>query len=163
EGAISVWYLLLTDIDDRKRAEEALQSSERELRRVIDTIPALAWCNLPEGPNEFLSKRWHEYTGLSPEQSNGWGWQASFNPEDFPPLMEKWTKMLVSGEPDEIEARLRRHDGVYRWFLIRAEPFFDESGKLVRWYGTSTDIDDRKRAETELRRAYNSFADAQRL
>ena len=142
---------------ERKRAEEALrhaldeiQKSESNLRRVIDTIPALAWCNLPDGPNEFLSKGWHEYTGLSPEQSHGWGWQAAFHPEDLPPLMERWLAMLASGQPDEIEARLRRHDGVYRWFLIRAEPFRDESGRIIRWYGTSTDIDDRKRAEALL-------------
>src|SRR5262249_33316443 len=142
---------------ERKRAEEALrnaldeiQKSESKLRQVIDAIPALAWCNLPDGPNEFLNKVWYEYTGLSPEESLGWGWQSSFHPEDLPPLMEKWAKMMTSGEPDEIEARLRRHDGVYRWFLIRAEPFRDESGKIVRWYGTSTDIDDRKRAEEAL-------------
>jgi len=96
------------------RAEEALQSSERNLSAIIDTIPTLAWCNLPDGSNEFLNKGWHEYTGLSPEESHGWGWQVAFHREDLPPLMEKWQKMLVSGEPDEIEARLRRHDGVYR-------------------------------------------------
>jgi PAS domain S-box-containing protein len=147
----------VADITERKRAEEALrnaleqiQESESNLRQVIDTIPALAWCNLPDGPNEFLSKGWHEYTGLSEEQSHGWGWQAAFHPDDLPPLMEKWTKMLSSGEPDEIEARLRRQDGVYHWFLIRAHPFRDESGTIVRWYGTSTDIDDRKRAEALL-------------
>lgn len=163
-GEIDRWYATAFDIEDRKRAEfereqsqEALrnaladiQKSESKLRQVIDAIPALAWCNLPDGPNEFLSKGWHEYTGLSPEESHGWGWQAAFHPEDLPPLMERWLKMLASGEPDEIEARLRRHDGVYRWFLIRAEPFCDESGEIVRWYGTSTDIDDRKRAEALL-------------
>lgn len=164
QGCIVRWYVAAFDIEDRKRAEsereqsqEALrnalaeiQKSESKLRRVIDTIPALAWCNLPDGPNEFLSKGWHEYTGLSPEESHGWGWQDAFHPEDLPPLMERWLKMLTSGEPDEIEARLRRQDGVYRWFLIRAEPFRDESGKIVRWYGTSTDIDDRKQAEALL-------------
>src|SRR5262249_54141307 len=142
---------------ERQRSREALrnalneiQKSESKLRQVIDAIPALAWCNLPDGPNEFLNKGWHAYTGLSAEESHGWGWQAAFHPEDLPPLMKKWMKMLVSGEPDEIEARLRRHDGVYRWFLIRAEPFRDESGTIVRWYGTSTDIDDRKKAEEAL-------------
>ncbi|HMG33096.1 MAG TPA: PAS domain-containing protein [Blastocatellia bacterium] len=142
---------------ERKRAEEALrnaldeiQKSEAKLRQVIDAIPALAWCNLPDGPNEFLNKGWHEYTGLTSEQSQGWGWQTAFHPEDLPSLMEKWVKMMASGESDEIEARLRRHDGAYRWFLIRAQPFRDESGKIVRWYGTSTDIDDRKRAEAAL-------------
>src|SRR5262249_49849843 len=126
---------------ERQRSQEALRSaldeiqqSESKLRQVIDTIPALAWCNLPDGPNEFLNKGWHEYTGLSEEESHGWGWQTAFHPDDQPALMEKWTKMLTSGEPDEIEARLRRHDGVYRWFLIRAQPFRDEAGNIVRWY-----------------------------
>jgi len=155
---------------ERKRAEEDLrnaldeiQKSESKLRQVIDAIPALAWCNLPDGPNEFLNKGWHEYTGLSEEESHGWGWQSAFHPEDLPTLMEKWMKMLTSGEPDEVEARLRRHDGVYHWFLIRAEPFRDESGDIVRWYGTSTDIDDRKRAEEALEQAYLRLAEAQRV
>src|SRR5882724_7874020 len=143
---------------ERQRSQESLRSaletirnSETRFRQVIDAIPTLAWCNLPDGPNEFLNKRWHEYTGLSHEQSNGWGWQVAFHPEDVPPLMEKWRELLVSGEPGEMEARLRRRDGVYRWFLIRVEPFRDENGKLVRWYGTSTDIEDRKQAEEKLR------------
>ncbi|HEY6261135.1 MAG TPA: PAS domain-containing protein, partial [Nitrospiraceae bacterium] len=150
EGQIVNWFGLVFDIEDRKRAEVEVQKSEAKLRRVIDTIPALAWCNLPDGPNEFLNKGWHDYTGLSAEESHGWGWQQAFHPDDLPPLMEKWMKMLTSGEPDDVEARLRRHDGVYRWFLIRAEPFRDESGTIVRWYGTSTDIDDLKKAEEAL-------------
>src|SRR5262249_30948857 len=146
-----------------RNALEQVQKSESNLRQVIDAMPALAWCNLPDGSNEFLNRRWHQYTGFSPEQSHGWGWQAAFHPEDLPPLMEKWRKMLASGESDEIEARLRRHDGVYRWFLIRAEPFRNESGKIVEWYGTSTDIDDRKRAEAQVEQSYLRLAEAQRL
>src|SRR5215469_4454081 len=137
------WYATATEITEFKQTQE-------KLWRVIDTIPTLAWCNLPDGTNEFLNKNWHEYTGLSPQESHGWGWQAAFHTEDLPALMEKWKGMLVSGEPGEVEARLRRHDGVYRWFLIRAAPFCDETGKIVRWYGTSTDIDDRKQAERKL-------------
>ena len=139
-------------------AVDEIRKSESKLRQVIDAIPTLAWCNLPDGPNEFLNKGWHEYTGLSPEESHGWGWQAAFHPEDLPPLMERWRKMLVSGEADEIEARLRRHDGVYRWFLIRAQAFRDDSGNIVRWYGTSTDIEDRKRAEEALRATERNLA-----
>ena len=134
-----------------ERAFDEIKKSEAKLRQVIDTIPAMAWCNLADGPNEFLNKQWHEYTGLSPDQSHGWGWQAAFHPEDLPALMETWRELLVSGERGEIEARLRRHDGVFRWFLIRVEPFRDETGKIIRWYGTSTDIEERKRAEEELR------------
>src|SRR5256712_611268 len=143
---------------ERQRSHESLTNaltllhqSEARLRQVIDTIPTLAWCNLPDGPNEFLNKRWHEYTGLSPEKSNGWGWQAAFHPDDLRPLMGKWRQLLVSGEPGEIEARLRRHDGVFRWFLIRVEPFRDETGKLIRWYGTSTDIEALKQTQEKLR------------
>src|SRR4029077_2605025 len=139
-------------------AEQALQSSEHNLAAIIDTIPTLAWCNLPDGSNEFLNKGWHEYTGLSPGESHGWGWQAAFHPEDLPPLMEKWQKMLVSGESDEIEARLRRHDGLYRWFLIRAQALRNNSGQIVRWYGTSTDIEDRKQAEEARRTSERNLA-----
>jgi formate hydrogenlyase transcriptional activator len=143
---------------ERQRSQEALTSaldeirtSETKLRQVIDTIPTLAWCNLADGPNEFLNKRWHEYTGLSPEESHGWGWQVAFHPEDLPLLMEKWRELLVSREPGEIEARLRRHDGVFRWFLIRVEPLRDQTGKVIRWYGTSTDIQELKQTEEKLR------------
>src|SRR6185295_8817538 len=124
------------DLENRPNALEQVQLSEVRLRQVIDAIPTLAWCNLADGSNEFLNKRWHEYTGRSPEESNGWGWQAAFHPDDLPPLMGQWQELLVSGEPGEIEARLRRHDGVFRWFLIRVEPFRDETGTLIRWYGT---------------------------
>jgi len=143
---------------ERQRSQEALTSaldeirtSETKLRQVIDTIPTLAWCNLADGPNEFLNKRWHEYTGLSPKESHGWGWQAGFHPEDLPSLMKKWRELLVSGESGEIEARLRRHDGVFRWFLIRVEPLRDQTGKVIRWYGTSTDIQELKQTEEKLR------------
>ena len=119
---------------------------------MIDTIPTLAWCNSPDGLNELLNKRWHEYMGRSHEESTGWGWQAAFHPEDVPPIMmKKWRELLASGEPGEIEARLRRHDGIYRWFLIRVEPFRDERGRLLRWYGTSTDIDTLKQTQKKLR------------
>lgn len=120
-------------------------------------MPALVWCNLPDGSNEYLNKRWHDYTGLTPEESHGWGWQAAFHPEDLPPLMMRWRELLAAGEPGEIEARLRRHDGVFRWFLIRVEPLCDDTGEVIRWYGTSADIEDRKRAEERLRRDENEL------
>ena len=157
--------VLKKEIAERKKVEAQLRQSEAEIKRseakllqVIDTIPTLAWCNLPDGPNEFLNKGWHEYTGLSPEKSHGWGWQTAFHADDLPALMKKWQELLISGQPGEIEARLRRHDGVYRWFLIRVEPFHDDTGKIIRWYGTSTDIEDRKRAEQALRTSEREFS-----
>jgi formate hydrogenlyase transcriptional activator len=150
-GKIVRWYGTSTDIEDRKQAEEKLRQDARELRRVIDTIPALAWCSLPDSSSEFLNKRWHDYTGLSPEESRGWGWQAAIHTQDLAQVMDKWREMLASGKASELEARLRRQDGLFRWFLFRVEPLRDETGSIVRWYGTCTDIEDRKKAEEKLR------------
>src|SRR6266436_6711305 len=134
-----------------ERALDELRNSEKKLRQVIDTIPTLAWSILPDGSNEFLNKRWHEYTGLSAEESHGSGWQVAIHPEDRVPLLQKWQGLLISGEPGEMEARLRRHDGVFRWFLMRVEPLRDDTGKIVRWYGTCTDIETLKQIEAQLR------------
>ena len=166
-GNIVKWLGTNIDIEDRRRAGEALRSpdiesalqkaldeikrSETKLRRVIDTIPTLAWCNLADGPNEFLNKGWHEYTGLSPEDSQRLGLAVGHShPEDPAAVDEKMGRvMLISGELRRRTrgALLCRHDGVYRWFLIRVAPYLDDAGKIVRWYGTSTDIEDRKWAE----------------
>ena len=118
---------------------------------MIDTIPTMAWCNLPDGSNEFVNRRWLEYTGLSAEESHGSGWQVAIHPDDGRALAEKWRGSLVSGEPGEMEARLRRHDGVFRWFLMRVEPLRDDTGKVVRWYGACTDIETLKQTEERLR------------
>src|SRR5437016_4954933 len=138
----------------REDLENALTEAKRvdaDLRRIINTIPVLAWCNLPDGSNEFHNQRWYDYTGLSPQEASGWGWRAAFQPDDLDPLMEAWTALQSSGEAGEIEARMRRYDGEYRWFLLRFEPLRDELGNIVRWYGTNTDIDDLKRAQVALR------------
>jgi PAS domain S-box-containing protein len=157
DGTLLHWVGVNLDIDDTKRAEDSLARSEMELRRVIDAIPVIAWCNLPDGPIEFLSKRWHEYTGLSEEESKGWGWHSAFHPDDLRPLMDIWQKHLASGESSAIEARIRSKHGVFRWFLIRSEALRDEVGNIKRWYGTSTDIDDRKRAEEAAGRLFSEL------
>ena len=127
------------------------QKSEDSLRQVIDTLPTLVWCTRPDGSTEFLNKRWHDYTGCSPEESRVHGWQPTVHPEDLPRVVAKGQELLASGQPGEVEARIRRHDGVFRWFLMRVEPLRDETGKIVRWYGTQTDIDDLKQIEEKLR------------
>ena len=122
--------------------------SEAKLRRVIDTIPTLAWCNLANGCNEFVNKRWYEYTGLSPEQAHGWGWKPAIHPEDLPGLMQIWETLPELDKPVEREARLRRSDGVFRWFLFRCQARRDSTGAVARWYGTASDVEDQKQTDT---------------
>jgi PAS domain S-box-containing protein len=149
EGRILRWYGTNTDIEDRKEAEA-------RLRLVIDTLPALVWSKLPDGSADFLNQRFLEYTGFSLEEGLGWGWMNEFHPEDR--AEEEWRAAFAAGEPFEREARLRRADGAYRWFLLRAVPLRDERGNVVKWYGTSTDIEDRKRAEEALQEAQDKLA-----
>jgi formate hydrogenlyase transcriptional activator len=132
--------------DDIKKVLNESRSSEPTLQQIIHKIPTLAWCNLPDGSSEFLNQRWHDYTGLSPREAHRGGWKVAIHPEDLPRLMAKWGA-LSDLEPREYEVRLRRSDGVFRWFLFRIEPLRDEVREAVRWYGTATDIEDRKRIE----------------
>ena len=127
-------------------------ASHDQFRLAIDSIPGLVWTALPDGRVDFLNQRWLEYTGLTLEQASGWGWQAAVCPDDLPRLVDYWQSVLASGKPGEIEARLRRHDGVDRWFLFRGVPHYDDRGGLVKWYGQTTDIEDRRRAEEELKK-----------
>lgn len=124
-----------------------LRSSEARLRLAIDTIPAYVWSSLPDGSLDFINRRWLEFSGLSLEQGLGWGWETTVHPGDLAHFKEEWRVALASGKAMECEARVRRADGQYRWLLIRNVPLHDETGDIVKWYGTSTDIDDRKRAE----------------
>jgi PAS domain S-box-containing protein len=125
-----------------------LRRQEKKLRDVIETIPTFAWTALPDGSVNFVNRHWQEYTGLSTEETLGSGWQAAVHPEDVKRYAEKWRLSTASGEPFEHEVRFRRAaDGQCRWFLTRAVPLRDTRGKIAHWYGTSTDIEDRKRAE----------------
>ena len=133
-----------------KTANE-LDGAESSLRRIIDTIPALAWCARPDGSMEFLNKQWHDYTGLSPAETADWGYQVAFHPEDRKNGIERCGKLFSGNGPAESEVRLRRYDGIYRWFLIRVEPLRGETGRIIRWYGTSTDIEALKQTEERLR------------
>src|SRR5467141_477533 len=122
-----------------------------ERRTILDAIPAIAWCKLPDGSNEFVNQRWQDYTGIPTDEARGQGWQAAVHPKDLPKLTEKWAEIVASGKSGGFEGRLRRHDGVFRWFLARFEPVRDAAGEIVRWYGTSTDIDALKQAQEKLR------------
>ena len=119
---------------------------------MIDEIPALAWSCLPDGSGEFLNKQWLDFTGLSTESAPGLHWESVVHPDDLENLMNAWRHHLATAEPIEVEARLRRFDGEYRWFLFRAIPVRDSQKNVIRWYGTNTDIDDRKQMEVRLQR-----------
>lgn len=152
------------DISEQKRAEEALRQSEQRLRGVIETIPTMAWTTQPDGTSDFVNQRWLEYTGISLEGTSGAGWKMAFHPADVASQAEKWRESLATGKPFENEARLRRAaDGEYRWFLHRGVPLRDERGEVVKWFGTATDIGDRKLAEEALQRSEGYLAEAQRL
>jgi len=146
-----------------QKAFDEIEKSEAKLRQVIETIPALAWSARPDGSAEFFNRPWLEYAGLSYDQARDFGWVKAVHPDDLNRLMEYWRSILASGEPGEIEARLRRFDGEPRWFLFRANPLRDKSGSVVKWYGTNVDIEDRKRAEQELKRSEAFLAEGQRL
>jgi PAS domain S-box-containing protein len=141
----------IRDISEKKRAEEALLASEQNLGLIINTMPVLAWSALPDGAVEFFNRRWLEYTGFSHEQAQGWGWIEAVHLDDIGRMTNYWQSMITTGGSGEVEARFRRSDGNYRWFLFRANPMRDASGAIVKWYGTNTDIDDRRRAEEALR------------
>jgi PAS domain S-box-containing protein len=134
-----------------------------QLSNVLDEIPAQAWSNLPDGSVDFVNRRYLDYTGLTFDQVIGWGWRAAIHPDDTEHLLDMWRTMLKSGKGREAEGRLRRSDGVYRWFLFRIEPLCDKHGNVLRWYGVTVEIEDRKRTEDALRRSEAQLEDAQRL
>jgi len=146
-----------------KKAEEALRTSERELGFIVNAMPTLLASARPDGYADFFNQRWIDYTGLSAEQLEGWGWANQLHSDDAEGLLKIWRSSLASGVPLETEARMRRFDGAYRWLLFRANALRDETGNIVKWYGTNTDIDDRKRAEDQLRRSEAFLAEGQRL
>src|SRR5438309_10247777 len=145
---------------EAKGKEGKIQALSRQredhLRLVIDTIPTIAWSVRPDGAVDFVNQRWLEYTGLSSENALEEA-THTVHPEDLPGVMEKWALDMPAGEPYEGEMRLRRADGEYRWFLNRTVPQRDERGNIVKWYGTATDIEDRKQAEDALRESEEKF------
>jgi PAS domain S-box-containing protein len=149
---------LKREIAERRRAEDALRRSEDRLRLVIDTVPALIHTGLPDGQLDFFNQRWLDFVGLSLEDLSGWKWTAVIHPDDVAAMVERWRAALATGEAYEHEARVRRADGEYRRMVHREVPLHDERGNIVKWYSSSIDIEDRKRADDALRQSEERFA-----
>jgi PAS domain S-box-containing protein len=162
-GNIVKWHGASLDVEDIKRAEERAQESERELVATINTVPAIIYTALPQGQVNFCNQRWLEYTGLSQEDSHEWAETGVLHPDDLLRATEAWHTALASGTPTNNELRYRSADGKYRWFWGSCVPRRDENGKILKWYGTAFDIEDRKRAEEGLQRSEAYLAEGQSL
>src|SRR3989454_7203985 len=158
DGRINRWYMLLTDIDDRKRAEDALRLSEQGLRQIVDSIPGFVATLNAQGEVELVNRQVLEYFGKSTEELKNWATSDAVHPDDLPLLVAAWKRGIETGQPIVSEHRSRRFDGAYSWCLLRGHPQRDAEGRIVRWYTLVTDIDDRKRAEGELERAFDEMA-----
>ena len=156
-GAPVAILVTSNDVTARKRAEEAARRSEKELRDVIETVPAMLWSTLPDGSLDFINHRWQEFTGLAAQDGLGWNWETLVHPEDHGSYVADWRAALAAGQPIEGEVRVRAANGEYRWLFVRNVPLRDELGKIVKWYGTSFDIQERKRAEEALRESETRF------
>jgi PAS domain S-box-containing protein len=152
-GVVTRWLGTCTDIHDRKEAEEALRESEIRYRTLVDVMPQLVWSTRADGYCDYLSQRWMEYTGLTAEQSYGDQWLKALHPDDRDRISRAWEAAVDGRQEYDLDYRLRRFDGVYRWFRTRGVPVRDESGVIIRWLGTSTDIHDGKEAEEALRQS----------
>jgi PAS domain S-box-containing protein len=135
------------------RIRDLAEQSRLSQDALINTIPALVWSARPDGSRDFHSRRWLEFTGLSAEEAAGAGWAVGVHPDDRARTVDKWRLAMATGEPFEVEVRGRNADGDYRWFLVRAEPLRDDKGAIVKWYGSSTDVEDAKRAAEALRQS----------
>src|SRR5262249_60631192 len=164
ENMVTAWYLLLTDIDDRKKAEEALLSSERNLSLLINVIPTFIGVLRSDGFIVYVNQTVLDYTGLTLEDVQKEEFRSRiFHPEDVERLREERREALTRAVPFENEQRVLGKDGTYRWFLIRYNPLLDEQGQTDRWYVAAFDIEDRRQAEAQAKQAYLHLAEAQRL
>ncbi|WP_341315370.1 PAS domain-containing protein [Paraburkholderia sp. IMGN_8] len=162
-GQVLHWYGVCTDISDLKQTEAALEQREHQLHALIDTIPAMLWCNDPQGRLTYINRKTSEFLGLDVSQLAGVRYQKTFHPDDLDSLVQAWTHSIETGEPHCHVARIRRNDGVYRWYQHTAEAMRDSDGNIVQWYGLSLDIDERKRAEDRLRQTQAELARATRI
>ena len=147
------FLIISTDISEQRRSEAALQESTEVFRTLTDAMPQMVWTCTPDGLNTYFNQQWVDYTGFTLEQSHGRGWNEPFHPDDKQPAWNAWDHAVETGEIYRIESRLRAADGSYRWFLMRGLPVHDATGRIIKWFGTCTDIDELKRAEEQLRSA----------
>ena len=150
DGKVVRWFSSSVEIEETRRAHETIRRTERELRTIIETIPAFVWTARPDGSLEFITESWFKRMGHTREEVLGWEWGNLIHPEDRERLLRQWSEALATGDPLDAEMRGRDAEGNYRWLLTRAVALRDEAGAIIRWYGTLADIDDRKRAEEEL-------------
>ena len=150
-GVSVMAHMQRTALSREQRRREELRESERRFRTMADAIPQLAWIADGEGDIHWFNRRWYEYTGTTPEQVEGWGWQSVHDPHVLPKVLAQWQASILSGEPFEMEFPLRGVDGIFRPFLTRAQPFKDAQGRIVQWFGTNTDVGELKRVEEALR------------
>jgi PAS domain S-box-containing protein len=144
--------LYAVNITGRKQAEAALGASEERFRTMANAIPQLAWIARGDGYIYWYNQRWHDYTGTTPEDMEGWGWQSVHDPEVLPEVLEQWRASIATGRPFDMVFPLRRGDGQFRQFLTRVMPMKDADGRVIQWFGTNTDITERQRVEEALRR-----------
>ena len=146
------WVGMNTDITEQKQAELALQESESRLTQLIESLPQLVWTCQPDGPCDFFSKQWIDYTGIPEEEQLGYAWLEQLHPDDREATVAAWHQAVDNDEDFRVEFRIRRHDGVYRWFDTIASRLYDADGNLVKWFGSNTDIEEKKKAALEVRR-----------
>lgn len=162
EGLVAVGVAIgpMLDVAERERLEAALREQSLVTRLVVDNQPELAWTARPDGHIDFYNARWYEYTGTTFEAMQGWGWQTVHDPAMLPEVAARWQHSLATGEPFEMEFRLRGADGTFRWFLTRVRPLRDPSGRIVRWFGTNTDIEDVRRLRDRVTEVLEATHDA---
>jgi len=163
DGRITHWYGIVIDIEDQKRSEEALREGERESRLIVDRIPGLVAALTPAGEVDLVNYQLVDYCGQGLEAMKQWGTNGTVHAEDLPRIGPLFAQAIAAGEPYDFEARIRRFDGVYRWFQIRGLPLRDSNGRLVRWYVLLSDIDERKHAEEALSRSEAFLMEGQHL
>jgi PAS domain S-box-containing protein len=153
DGSVEGVVLVFRDVTERKKAQEALERSERRFRTMADSAPVMIWADAPDGKREYFNQPWLRFTGRDLERETGYGWKEGVYPEDRDRRQEVYDHALEARQPFSVEFRLRRHDGQYCWVLGRAVPRFGEDGEFLGYIGSCTDIDERKRAEDKMRQA----------